>query len=120
MRTISLLSLLASFLAAGAIASNPYIWTSATPMQIHLVPEGLVVYGDFTDIGVTCSTVAGSSIFLPKTDENFDHKLSMALMAYAASKELEVLLETGSLSQCKIISAGGSIPVVHKYYWRLK
>lgn len=108
------------FLGISSISfANEYFWTSAVPTQVHIVPEGLVVIGSFSDEGITCSTASGS-IFLPKTDDNFDHKLSMALMAYAAGKQVEVLVYKGTSSDCQVISAGGSIPKVHNYYWRLK
>jgi hypothetical protein len=70
------------FLSAAffSINANAYLWTSAIPTEVHIVGEGLVLVGNFDKTGVTCAT-GSKAIFLPKTDPQFQAKLSMALIA---------------------------------------
>ena len=101
--------------------ANAYIWTSAAPTEVHIVPEGLMLVGDFNNAGVSCATDAGKkSIFLPKTDAQFQAKLSLALTAQASGKKIEVLINDPIETNCTIISAQGAVPNAFYYYWRLK
>lgn len=96
-----------------------YIWSEAVPKEIHIVPEGLVVVGDFNNSGVTCATGA-SAIILKKSDPNFDAKLSLALTAKATGNKIQVLIKQPFDTNCMQISAHGNIPIAFHYYWRLK
>ena len=102
----------------GANAAE-YIWSSAVPKQVHIVPEGLVLVGDFSNSGVTCAT-GFKAIILQKSDPNFDSKLSLALTAKATGKKIEVLINKPLATNCIKISAHGYIPIAYHYYWRLK
>ncbi len=99
--------------------ANAYIWSSAVPTEVHIVGEGLVLVGDFDKTGVTCAT-GPKAIFLPKTDPQFQAKLSLALTAQASGKKIEVLIGDPIATSCLEISAHGFVPVAYHYYWRLK
>ena len=106
-------------LVASSAVQADYIWSSAVPKEVHIVPDGLVLIGEFDKTGVTCVT-GPKSIYLPKTDENFDAKLSLALTAKATGKKIQVLINEPYDTNCKEISAMGWIPTAHHYYWQLK
>ncbi|PAJ71662.1 hypothetical protein CJF42_25515 [Pseudoalteromonas sp. NBT06-2] len=100
------------------VFASDYIWSHAVPKQVHIIPNGLVLIGEFDNTGISCAT-GSQAIYLPKTDDNFDAKLSLALTAKATAKEIKVLLLTED-STCYQVSAHGYVPVVHPYYWQLK
>jgi len=102
-----------------SVKAADYIWSSAVPSEVHIIPDGMVLLGEFDNTGVTCAT-GPKAIYLPKTDLGFDSKLSLALTAKAAKKEIRVLLETSTSSICYQVSALGYVPKVHSYYWQLK
>jgi len=108
--------LLISINSANAVDN---LWSSAVPTEVHIVPEGLVLLGDFNHSGITCAT-GTKAIMLEKSDPNFDYKLSLALTAKATGKKIEVLLTKSLDSNCTLISAHGYVPVAFYYYWRLK
>lgn len=60
MKNIFLLSFTLLSLSFNAKA---YIWSSATPTEVHIVPEGLVLVGDFNNTGVTCASDVGKNLF---------------------------------------------------------
>jgi len=95
-----------------------YIWSHAVPKEVHIIPDGIVLMGEFDNTDVSCATGA-KAIYLPKTDPNFEAKLSLALTAKATEKEIQVLLFTTE-SNCYQVSALGFVPVAHPYYWQLK
>ena len=106
--------------------ANAYVWSSAVPTEINLVPSGLVLLGDFDNTGVTCAT-GQRAIFLPNTDLNFKGRLAMALTAIATGRSIRVLLLDSSESdkaygglKCESVSAHGYVPVAYHYYWDLK
>ncbi len=104
-----------------SLNANAYIWTSAVPTEVHVVPEGLILVGDFNMPGVTCATDAGvRSIFLPKSDAQFQAKLTLALTAQTSGKKIEVLINDPIATSCTIISAQGAVPNAYYYYWRIK
>ena len=112
--------LLHLMLSMAANASS-YHWSSAVPTQIQIVPDGLVVSGPFKVTDVNCTdAITTPGIYLPKTDDNFEAKLSLALTAFAAGKELKTLLYNNESSDCIRISAGGYVPKAHPYYWIVK
>ena len=76
--------------------------------------------GDFKVEGVNCAGDMGApAIYLPKSDENFDAKVSLALTAFAAGKKIQTLIYFGSDSDCIQVSASGYVPKAHPYYWQL-
>ncbi len=99
--------------------ADAYFWSSAVPKEVHIVPDWLVLIGEFNNAGVTCATGA-PAIFLSKKDPNFDAKVSLALTANASNKRIRVLLEDSDSSNCVKISALGYVPSVFYYYWQLK
>jgi hypothetical protein len=98
-------------------AASDYTWSSAVPKEVHIIPDGIVLIGEFNNEGVSCAT-GRKAIYLPKTDPNFDAKLSLALTAKATGKAIQVLLLTTEPS-CYLVSANGYVPVAHPYYWQL-
>ncbi len=110
---------LGAFLYFISGAANAYIWSVAIPTEVHIVPDGLVLVGDFNNSGVTCAT-GPKAIYLSKTDPNFDAKLSLALTAKAAGKRIQVLINDPLESNCIQISAMGFVPIAFHYYWQLK
>jgi len=100
------------------VSASDYIWSNAVPKEVHIIPDGIVLIGEYNNAGVTCAT-GQKAIYLPKTDPNFEAKLSLALTAKATGKEIQVLLLTTE-SNCYQVSALGFVPVAHPYYWQLK
>ncbi len=107
------------FLFLLSSTANAYIWSAAVPTEVHIVPNGLVLLGDFNNNGVTCAT-GPKAIYLPNTDPNFDAKLSLALTAKASGKKIKVLINDPLESNCIQISAMGYVPIAFHYYWQLK
>ncbi len=101
------------------IKAADYSWSSAVPTEVHIIPEGLVLLGDFDLTGVACVT-GSKAVYLPKTDLGFDAKLSLALTAKATGKKIEVLIDKSSQTDCHSVNAHGMVAVAHHYYWRLK
>lgn len=99
--------------------ANAYIWSVAHPTEVHIIPDGLILIGEFDNTGVTCVT-GPKAIYLPKADINFDAKLSMALTAKATGKKIQVLINDPLENNCVQVSSMGYIPVAHHYYWQLK
>jgi hypothetical protein len=99
--------------------AHAYVWSSAVPTEVHIVNEGLLLVGPFAQTGVTCVT-GPQAILLPSTDALFKEKVSVALMAVALGRPIQVLLGNGSESDCVQISAMGWVPRVHGYYWQMK
>ncbi len=111
-----------SALVISVLASVPahaYIWSSAVPTEVHMMPNGLVLLGEFNNAGVTCAT-GPNAIFLPSSDPNYDRKVSMALTAFAAGKSITVLINDPISTNCIQVSAMGFVPVAYDYYWQLK
>ncbi|NRA25387.1 MAG: hypothetical protein HRU08_13140 [Oleispira sp.] len=116
-----LLLAISQLLFISTVNASTYIWSSAIPTQVHIVPEGLLLIGDFENAGVNCAgAITQAAILLPKSDPGFEHKLSLALTANAAGKTIETLVYTEASSDCIQISASGYVPKAHYYYWRLK
>jgi len=106
----------------GLLLSNlasAHVWVSAVPTSVRLVDGGLVVNGDFDFSDIPCAT-ASKAIFLPGSDLKFDQKLSMALMALAAGKKVEVLVYGPKNDSCRAVSAQGTIPIAYHNYWIVK
>ncbi|MEY8199961.1 MAG: hypothetical protein RPS47_12025, partial [Colwellia sp.] len=100
--------------------ANAYYFTSAVPTKVVLVDGGLLVGGAFDTSGSTCAT--GNGIFLKNDDpdaKQFDRKLSMAMMAFASGKTLEVLIGD-PVDVCLTVSAHGILPIVWGNYWIVK
>jgi len=116
MKKVFFLGLLLLVFSNGAHA---YIWSSAVPTEVHIVPDGLVLLGDFNNTGVTCAT-GPKAIYLPKSDPNYKEKLSLALTAKAAGKKIRVLINDSIETNCIQISAMGYVPIAFHYYWQLK
>jgi hypothetical protein len=99
-------------------SSYAYLWTSAVPVEIHLVPDGLVLVGDFDNSAVSCASGPGA-IFLPRIDPAFKEKLTLALTAKATNKKIRVVIADPVASSCVPVLALGSVPVVSHYFWQL-
>ncbi len=110
--------LIAIFIYLLSSPSYAYLWTSATPSEIHLVPDGLVLLGEFDNPGVTCAT-GPRAIFLPKIDPSFKEKLTLALTAKATGKKIRVVIAAPIETSCINILAVGAVPIVSHYFWQL-
>ena len=106
------------FLLSLSGEASAYLWSHAVPTQVHIVPAGLVLVGDFDNNGVSCAN-GPKAIFLPKTDANYEAKLSLALTANAAGKTIRVLINDPVENNCQLISAFGMVPIAYHYYWEL-
>ena len=96
------------------------MWSSAIPTEVHILPSGLMIKGNFKNEGVACEGDLGApAIYVPKTDDNFDTKVSLALTAFAAGKKIQTLIYFGADSDCIQVSASGYVPKAHSYYWQL-
>lgn len=115
MKKLLPVGLLLSFLSSQASA---YLWSSAVPSEVHLVPDGMVLLGNFNNVGVTCATGPGA-IFLPRIDPLFKEKLTLALTAKATNKKIRVVIADPIASSCTNILAIGAVPVVSHYFWQL-
>ena len=98
---------------------HAYLWSSAKPKEVHIVPDGLVLIGDFDNTGVICAT-GTKAIFLPRTDTNYKAKLSLALTALATNKKIKVLINDPIEANCTQIPFIGNVPIAFHYYWQLK
>ena len=65
-----------------SVSASDHIFVSAIPTQVHIIPEGLMLVGNFKNTGVSCAgTLNSKSILLSKDDPMFSHKVSLALAA---------------------------------------
>lgn len=96
---------------------NAYVWISAVPTSVRMVDGGLVLTGNFDLTGISCATA--NAIYLPGTDKQFDQKLSLALTAFTSGKAIKVLINDPISTNCTIVSANGSVPIVYSDYWYL-
>jgi hypothetical protein len=106
------------FLLLFSASSYAYLWSSAVPTEIHLVPDGLVLLGEFNNPGVSCAT-GPRAIFLPRIDPLFKEKLTLALTAKATAKKIRVVIADPIESSCINILAVGAVPIVSHYFWQL-
>ena len=105
-------------LLLSSLSVQAALWTQAVPREIHLVPGGLVLVGDFDRSGVLCAT-GPKAIFLPATDPMFKEKLSLALTAKAAQRNIRALIADPLEYSCVFVQSTGYIPVVSNYFWQL-
>ena len=115
MKKILLFAVALTVISSSAYA---YIWSSAVPTAVNMTPEGLVLAGEFNNEGVTCAT-GPKAILLPQSDSDYNRKLSMALMAFASGKKIEVLIYDPIATNCIQVSAHGYVPVAHHMFWKL-
>ena len=107
------------FTSNGTVNAADHEWLSAVPTGIDIAPDGLVVRGTFDTSKIACATGA-SAIFLSNTDDNFQHKLALALTAKATNGVIQVLISNpGLTTSCTSVSAHGMVPTVSVHYWRL-
>ena len=100
--------------------ANAYVWLSAVPTEVHIVPDGLVLIGPFNVAQVACAT-GPAGVFLPSAgDANFDRKLAAALTAYATGRPVTVLINDPVATNCLTQSALGALPIAYPAYWQLK
>ena len=111
-----LLSALFLLLASASLHAD--FWTSAVPREIHLVPHGLVLVGDFDHSAVGCAS-GTPAIYLPKLDPSFKEKLTLALTAKATGKKIRTAINEPVQFNCTHILATGSIPIASPYFWQL-
>ena len=110
--------LLACLLLLVSLPSQAYLWSSAIPREIHLVPNGLVLVGDFDTSSVACAS-GPRAIFLPANDPMFKEKLTLALTAKASQKPIRAVLSDPAQISCTHVLAHGYVPVVSYYFWQL-
>jgi hypothetical protein len=107
----------AALLALSSTASA-YVWLTAVPTEVHIVPDGLVVMG-FNVSSIACATNGG--IFLPSAgDNNFDRKVAVAMTAFAMERPLTVLINDPVNTNCNVQSAIGALPIAYSAYWIMK
>ena len=99
--------------------SQAYLWTEAIPHEIHILPHGLVLIGEFENTEVICAS-GPKAIFLPNSDRSFKEKLSLALAAKATQQKIRVLINDPVESNCIYIPMLGYIPVADAYFWQMK
>lgn len=116
MRLITVCILLA--FATGSSALN-VPWTSAVPTEIHLVPNGMVIVGEFDTRFSICATGEPSAVFLPRNDPMFKEKLTLALTAKASGHRLRLALLEPKDYSCVFVPEIGFIPVLSSYFWQL-
>lgn len=116
MRTIRLPCLLILGLLSSNVIADFY--TSAVPREIHLVPQGMVLVGEFDQSGISCAS-GPRAIYLPKLDPLFKEKLTLALTAKAMDKKIRVTIPEPRQYNCASIVATGNIPVASPYIWQL-
>ena len=112
---VLLFVLLAAALPAQA---SPFAWISAVPKEIHLVPDGMILVGDF-DLGKSLCAYGSPSIFLARQDPMFREKLSLALTAKASSKQIKAALLEPRAYTCIDTPDLGGVPMVSQYFWQL-
>ncbi len=116
MKTIFSIGAFLIFLSSNAYAD---IWTSAIPKEVHIVPNGLILIGDFNMDGAACAS-GPKGILLLKPDEDFAIKVSIALTAKATKKRIQAYFKSPLASSCELIPGVGMMPVVGNYFWQLK
>lgn len=94
------------------------LWSSAIPDEIHIVPRGLVLIGDFDNTGVLCST-GPKAIYLSNLDPQFKEKLTLALTAKATDKKIRVAINQPIEYSCIKILTLGYVPIASHYFWQL-
>jgi hypothetical protein len=116
MKTIFSIGAFLVFLSGNVHAD---IWTSAIPKEVHIIPGGMVLIGDFNMDGATCAHGA-KGIILLKPDEDFAAKLSIALAAKTTKKRIQAYFKSPLASSCVLIQGVGSLPTVGNYHWQFK
>ena len=116
MKTIFSIGVFLVFLSGNVHAD---IWTSAIPKEIHIVPGGMVLLGDFNMDGATCAS-GPKGIILLKPDEDFAAKLSIALTAKTTNKKIQTYFKSPLASSCILIPGAGSFPIVTIHHWQFK
>ncbi len=121
MKRVVIFGMLLFSLSTNIFAAD-YIFSGGVPTEVHLVPNGMVLLGTFHDTTIKCATGANAvqAIYIPKTASNFDAKLSFALTAQTAKKEIKVLIDKISAAECVQISAMGFVAVAYDYYFQLR
>lgn len=116
MRTIKSPFLMMLWLLSSNVIAD--FWTSAVPREIHLVPQGMVLVGDYDQTGIDCAS-GPKAIYLPKLDPLFKEKLTLALTAKATNKKIQVNIPDPLQYNCASILATGNIPIASPYIWQL-
>lgn len=106
------------FLFVFSSPAQAYLWSAAVPQEIHIVPHGLVLVGDFDNTGVLCAS-GPRAIFLSNQDPSFKEKLTLALTAKATQKKIRVVINEPIEFNCIDIPATGYVPVASYYFWQL-
>lgn len=94
-------------------------WSSATPTEIHLVPEGMVLIGDFNQQNIDCAK-GPRAVFLSRYDTMFKEKMMLALSARASGSKIQVRIDQPVKYSCIHISSLGSIPIASNSVWQFK
>ena len=105
-------------LVSFSLQASPNMWTSAVPREIHLVPHGLVLVGDFNLYEDTC-TSRFNAIFLSGQDPMFKEKLTLALTAKASQKRIKAVFQEPRNISCIELPELGYVPMVSPYFWQL-
>ena len=98
--------------------AGEYAWVSAVPQEIHLVPNGLAVTGDF-DLSESVCATGTPSIFLSSRDAMFKEKLTLALTAKASDRKIRAVVSEPREFSCIEVLGVGFAPIVTHYFWQL-
>lgn len=100
------------------VQASPFAWTSAVPQEIHLVPDGMILVGNF-NLGESKCAYGSASIFLSRQDPMFKEKLTLALTAKASNKRIKAALLEPREYTCIDTPDLGGVPMVSHYFWQL-
>ena len=110
--------LLAIILLSSVANAGDFAWTSAVPKEIHLVPNGLVLVGDF-DLSESFCAQGTPAIYLGNRDPMFKEKLTLALTAKASGRKIRAVISEPRKFSCIDVPAVGVVPIVTHYFWQL-
>lgn len=104
-------------LSASANAAE-YAWVSAVPQEMHLVPNGLAITGDF-DLSESICATGDPAIYLSSRDAMFKEKLTLALTAKASGRKIRAVISEPREFSCIEVLGVGFAPIVTHYFWQL-
>lgn len=103
---------------SASVTAAEYAWVSAVPQEIHLVPNGLAVTGDF-DLSESVCATGSSAIYLSSRDPMFREKLTLALTAKASGRKIRAVISEPREFSCIEVLGIGFVPIVTHYFWQL-
>lgn len=105
-------------LMSATVNAAEYAWVSAVPKEIHLVPNGLAITGDF-DLSESICATGTPSIYLASRDPMFKEKLTLALTAKASGRKIRAVISEPREFSCIEVLGVGFAPIVTHYFWQL-